>query len=35
MHFSHMTRRMLAYADRYMPEGWVPANDRPSVGARS
>lgn len=22
--FSHMTRRMLAYASRYMPAGWVP-----------
>lgn len=22
--FSHMVRRMLAYADRHMPDGWVP-----------
>lgn len=22
--FSHMVRRMLAYADRHMPEHWVP-----------
>lgn len=22
--FSHMLRRMLAYADTYMPDGWVP-----------
>jgi hypothetical protein len=22
--FSHMVRRMLAYADQHMPDGWVP-----------
>lgn len=26
--FSHMLRRMLAYADQHMPEGWVPARDQ-------
>lgn len=24
VHFSHMVRRMLAYADRHMPDDWVP-----------
>lgn len=24
--FSHMIRRMLAYADQHMPDGWVPTN---------
>lgn len=23
--WSHMVRRMLAYADRHMPDAWVPA----------
>lgn len=26
--FSRMLRRMLAYADQHMPEGWVPRKDR-------
>jgi hypothetical protein len=25
--FSHMVRRMLAYADRHMPDGWTPTQD--------
>jgi hypothetical protein len=29
--FSHMTRRMLAYADRYMPETWTPSQAEPGT----
>lgn len=32
--FSHMVRRMLAYADRHMPDGWVPSKTSNSGDGR-
>jgi len=32
--FSHMLRRMLTYADRHMPDGWVPDSATPSPERR-
>ncbi len=33
--FSHMVRRMLAYADAHMPDGWVPARRPEPTEART